>query len=86
MLSSVSNGLEISYSPATKLTIPQLSYVGGDFTISGNPYLEDVELDRLINVQGSLEMKSNDVLANISGLPRLSAVGSNLELIGAFNE
>ncbi len=86
MLSSVSNGLEISCSPATKVTIPQLSYVGGDFTISGNPYLEDVELDRLINVQGSLEMKSNDVLANISGLPRLSEVGSNLELIGAFNE
>lgn len=84
MLSSVSNGMDISYSEASELSLPELTYVGGDLVISNNRYLETLEMGELVSVQGNLEIEGNDDLAAIEGLPYLSSVGGDLTLKGGF--
>lgn len=86
MLSSVSNGLEVSYSEASELSMPELTYVGGDLVISNNRHLHTFELAELVNVQGNLELVSNEELDEIDGLPYLSSVGGDLSLMGSFEK
>jgi hypothetical protein len=86
MLTSVSDGLSISYSKASALNIPELTYVGGDLVVSGNPYLDNFLLNELVNVQGDLEIIDNEALADLDGLPYLSSVGGDLRLMGAFDK
>jgi hypothetical protein len=85
MLTSVSDGLSISYSKASALDVPELTYVGGNLVVSGNPYLDRFQLDELVNVQGDLEITDNEALADLDGLPYLSSVGGDLSLTGAFD-
>lgn len=85
MLSSVSNGLDISYSGASDLSIPQLTYVGGNLMVSNNPNLDTLEFKQLVNVQGDLDITNNGALSEITGLPYLSSVGGDLTLTGAFD-
>lgn len=86
MLSSVSNGMQLSYSEASELSLPELTYVGGDLVISNNGQLDTLELDGLVNVQGNVQITGNDELGVIEGLPYLSSIGGNLELMGALNQ
>lgn len=84
MLSSVSDGMEIRYSDASELSMPELTYVGGDLVMSNNRHLDTLDFGELVNVQGNLQLEGNDELAEIKGLPYLSSVGGNLDLMGAF--
>lgn len=85
MPSSVSNGMGITYSEASELFLNELTYVGGDLVLANNRQLQTVEMGELVNVQGNLEIVDNEDLGEISGLPYLSSVGRDLNLIGAFD-
>lgn len=84
MLSSVSNGLRVSNSDVSELSISELTFVGGDLVISGNRNLAELGMEELINVQGDLEIVDNNDLVEIKGLPYLSSVGGDLSLTGAL--
>lgn len=84
MLSSVSDGLDVSYSDASNISMPELTYVGGDFVMSNNRHIDSLDLGELVNVQGNLEITGNKELEEIFGLPYLSSVGGNLDLEGGF--
>lgn len=85
MLSSVSNGLDISYSSASEVSIPQLTYVGGDLKVSDNQHLSKLEMKELVNIQGDLDIMDNKALHDLDGLPYLSSIGDDLTLTGAFD-
>lgn len=84
MLSSVSNGLDVTYSEVSELSMPELTYVGGDLAITNNRHLNTLELGELVNVQGNLNVTGNEELDEINRLPYLSSVGGDLNLMGAF--
>ena len=83
MLSSVNDGLQIGLSGVSELSLPELTYVGGDMLLSNNKDLEHLELKELVNIQGSLEIVHNDNLQDVA-LPYLSSIGEDLNMTGAF--
>jgi len=86
MLTSVSDGLNIGHSEIDELSIPALTYVGGDLVLSDNPHLEDIQLGELVSVKGNLEIANNDNdgPTAISGFPYLSSIGGDLTLSGGL--
>ncbi|KAK3652463.1 cell wall protein Ecm33 [Elasticomyces elasticus] len=85
MLQSLSRNLEISYSQIQNLSIPDLTYVGGDLSITNNLELTELYLHDLVDIQGTLSVETNPSLSDLSGLSSLSNVGGRLELQGSFS-
>jgi hypothetical protein len=86
ILHSVSQDLDISWNTLENLTIPELSFVGGDFTMMENDQLEYLDISSLVNVQGALSVVDNPQLETLDGLSGLSYVGQDLTLHGEFTE
>ena len=84
VLGSISNGLEISGSAISNLSIEELSFVGGNFSLSNNPNLETLSLNKLVQVQGDMNIVANRELQDLGGLSALSSVGGALRLVGSF--
>lgn len=76
--------MTISDSEVSELSMPELTYVGGDMVISNNRHLDTMRLDELVNIQGNLQVADNDELSQLDGLPYLSSVGGDLSLSGVF--
>ncbi|KAK0948252.1 cell wall protein Ecm33 [Friedmanniomyces endolithicus] len=86
MLQSINQNLDISYSAVQNLTLPVLSYVGGDLDVKNNAQLVGIEMPDLVNVQGNVEISGSPQLEFLSGLSALSFIGKDLILTGEFNE
>lgn len=86
MLQSVSQNLDISYSQTQNFSCPGLTFVGGDLTMGNNGELAGLNLNELVDVQGTLAIEDNPVLMDLSGLSSLSNIGSALEIRGAFTK
>ncbi|TKA71044.1 hypothetical protein B0A55_06322 [Friedmanniomyces simplex] len=86
VLQSVNQNLDISWNAIQNLTLPMLSYVGGDFGIRDNAQLAGMDLPDLVNVQGDLDIFGSPQLENLSGLSALSFIGKDLMLNGEFND
>ena len=84
MLGSVSNGLNISGSGIPDLTIEELSFVGGNFSLSNNANLQTLSLNKLVQVQGDMDIVGNKELLGLGGLSALSSVGGALRFVGSF--
>lgn len=84
MLSSVSNGLDVNYSEISELSIPELSYVGGDLVLTGNRHLSNLDMPELVNIQGNFEISDSEDMSEIGGLPYLSSIGGDMNLMGGF--
>ncbi|KAK0859789.1 cell wall protein Ecm33 [Friedmanniomyces endolithicus] len=65
VLQSINQNLDISYSAVQNLTLPMLSYVGGDLDVKDNAQLVGIEMPDLVNV---------------AQLPTLTSIGNNLTL------
>ncbi|TKA83900.1 hypothetical protein B0A55_00091 [Friedmanniomyces simplex] len=83
-LQAVNGGLSISSVKSPNISAPALTFVGGDLDIS-DCGLSELDLNELVNVQGSVNFVNNAQLADLSGLSSLSVVGG-LELVGSFSK
>ncbi|KAK0790721.1 cell wall protein Ecm33 [Friedmanniomyces endolithicus] len=86
VLQSINQNLDISYSAVQNLTLPVLSYVGGDLDVKDNSQLIGIEMPDLVNVQGNVEISGSPQLESLSGLSALSFIGKDLTLAGEFND
>ncbi|KAH9828414.1 GPI-anchored cell wall organization protein Ecm33 [Teratosphaeria destructans] len=84
LLHSVSQDLVIHWNSASNISLPQLSFVGSELSITNNSQLLDIRLNQLVNVQGGLDLSGNPQVEQIRGLPVLSVVGGDLTLEGPF--
>ncbi|KAK0302623.1 cell wall protein Ecm33 [Friedmanniomyces endolithicus] len=86
VLQSINQNLDISYSAVQNLTLPVLSYVGGDLDVKNNAQLVGIEMPDLVNVQGNVEISGSPQLESLSGLSALSFIGKDLTLAGEFTD
>ena len=86
VLQSVNQHLDISWNQIQNLSLPELSYVGGDFGVNSNGQLADIDLPMLVNVQGNMEVRGNTQLEDLSGYSALAYVGKDLTLEGEFDQ
>ncbi|KAK0270787.1 cell wall protein Ecm33 [Friedmanniomyces endolithicus] len=86
VLQSINQNLDISYSAVQNLTLPVLSYVGGDLDVKNNAQLVGINMPDLVNVQGNVEISGSPQLEFLSGLSALSFIGKDLTLAGEFND
>ncbi|KAK3675484.1 protoplasts-secreted [Recurvomyces mirabilis] len=84
MLQSVSSNLDVSWNSFRNLSIPELSFVGGELSIVENSQLDELDMMALVNVQGGITIRDNAQLETLDGLSTLSYVGDNLTLDGDF--
>ncbi|KAK4560727.1 cell wall protein Ecm33 [Recurvomyces mirabilis] len=84
MLQSVSANLDVSWNSIRNLSIPELSFVGGELSIVGNSQLDELDMMALVNVQGGMTVRDNAQLEILDGLSTLSYVGGNMMLDGDF--
>ncbi|KAK3111692.1 cell wall protein Ecm33 [Teratosphaeriaceae sp. CCFEE 6253] len=86
VLQSVNQHLDVSWNAVQKLSLPELSYVGGDFGVNNNGQLAELDLPMLVNVQGNMDVTGNNQLQELSGLSALAYVGGNLTVEGEFDD
>jgi hypothetical protein len=84
LLESVTSGLEISGNGISNLTIPALTYIGGDFNITDNPTLSELFISELVSMQGDLNIVDNPQLADVNGLDSLGFIGGSVDMSGMF--
>jgi hypothetical protein len=77
VLTSVSDGFYLGYSPLTTFLAPQLYSVGNGITIVGNPNLIDLNFPALTSVQGGPDYTGADIADSIAPL----WIGSNPALV-----
>ncbi|KAK1064459.1 cell wall protein Ecm33 [Friedmanniomyces endolithicus] len=81
-LQAVNGGMSISSIKSPNISAPTLTFVGGALNIS-DCGLSELDMNELVNVQGSLNLVNNAQLTDLSGLSSLSVVGG-LDLVGPF--
>ncbi|KAK1814876.1 cell wall protein Ecm33 [Friedmanniomyces endolithicus] len=81
-LQAVNGGMSIRSIKSPNVSAPALTFVGGDLDIS-DCGLSELDMNQLVNVQGSVNLENNAQLADLSGLSTLSVVGG-LYLVGPF--
>ncbi|KAK0257501.1 cell wall protein Ecm33 [Friedmanniomyces endolithicus] len=81
-LQAVNGGMSIGSIKSPNVSAPALTFVGGDLDIS-DCGLSELDMNQLVNVQGSVNLENNAQLADLSGLSTLSVVGG-LYLVGPF--
>lgn len=84
-LGCVSTNLHLDGNGFHNVSCADLSFVGGDLSMSDNPTLTQFDLESLVNVQGDLQMINNVQLTRLDGLPALSAVGGDLDVSGPID-
>lgn len=86
LLESVSQSLDIRWNSMHNLSIPKLSFVGEDLSITHNAQLDDLSIPDLVDVQGDLSLSNNALLQDLDGLLALSDVGGDLTFEGGFTK
>ncbi|KAK0309277.1 cell wall protein Ecm33 [Friedmanniomyces endolithicus] len=82
-LQAVNGGMSIGSIKSPNISAPALTFVGGDLNITDSG-LSELNMNELVNVQGSMNLVENAQLADLSGLSSLSVVGG-LNLVGPFS-
>ena len=81
-LQSVSSSFSISGNDVQGLAFADLSFVGGDLSISNSPLLKHVDFGELVSAQGDLKIVDNSQLVQLDGFAKLNAIGGSLEVRG----
>ncbi|KAK5712334.1 cell wall protein Ecm33 [Elasticomyces elasticus] len=86
VLQSVNQHLDISWNTIQNLSLPELNYVGGEFSVMNNAQLTEMDIPDLVNVQGDVEISDNHQLKELSGLSKLAYIGGDLTAQGEFDD
>lgn len=82
----MSQNLDISWNSVQDISLPKLSYVGSELSITNNNQLTALALEQLVNIQGNFVVSNNPLLDQVAGLGALSYVGGDLTLDGNINK
>ncbi|KXL41393.1 hypothetical protein M433DRAFT_140419 [Acidomyces richmondensis BFW] len=85
LLQSVSQNLDISWNSVQNISLPKLSYVGAELSLTNNVQLTALAFEQLVNIQGNFIVSNNPLLNQVAGLEALSYVGGDLTLDGNIN-
>lgn len=84
LLAAVNGSLGFYENTFDSISCPNLTTVGGTFSIDNNADLTNTSFPKLSTVEGGFQIANNTKLDSISGFPELSTIGGAFDCSGSF--